>query len=101
MQIDEVALCRKDFHLGDHLVQILHCVPESRLQKHPVTLLISLLGNHCKTHSLKSTGRKSSSLSTSLSLVFIFFGWGKGGNASCTVAPQGAVCGTPAQLASS
>ncbi len=31
--------------------------------------------------------------------LFIYFGWGKGkeGNASCTVAPKGAVCGAPAR----
>ena len=30
---------------------------------------------------------------------FIFYLVGKGGNASCTVAPLGAVCGTPGRLA--
>jgi hypothetical protein len=31
---------------------------------------------------------------------FFFLGGGKEGNASCTVAPLGAVCGTPVRLAS-
>ena len=32
-------------------------------------------------------------------LFCLIFGWGKGGNASCTVAPEGTVCGTPVRLA--
>ena len=35
-----------------------------------------------------------------LYFFYIFLFWGKEGNASCTVAPRGAVCGTPGQLAS-
>jgi hypothetical protein len=31
---------------------------------------------------------------------YFYFGGGKEGNASCTVAPLGAVCGTPVRLAS-
>ena len=37
-------------------------------------------------------------LTRPLNLYFFLVG-GKGGNASCTVAPEGAVCGTPVRLA--
>jgi hypothetical protein len=49
---------------------------------------------------IKTAKNKAKPPYTILLLFFFFLGGGKEGNASCTVAPLGAVCGTPVRLAS-